>query len=271
VARWFRPLAIVLVVVLITAVGPASAQPAPWHIAQGSDGTLYLVTGTTRYVIAPDPISDDDLAALADGGPVGSQLPMPPTPQPLVVLVPAPAQPEPAQPAQPAPAVPTPTQTSVPAPVPTNTPAPAPPTGTRDNPVQMGAVAHFVSGWDVVVVGKTPDATGIVLKENQFNSPPASGQQFFIGRVQAKYVGPASKRFDRASLTAVGSSSVAYTTFTNSCGVIPDELTENETFTGGTIVGNVCWAIRSVDAGSLLMYDSSFSARPETRMFLSLH
>lgn len=135
----------------------------------------------------------------------------------------------------------------------------------------MGAVGHFASGWDVVVTAKTPDATSIVLKENQFNAAPKPGQQFFIARVQATYGGPGSKRFDRSSLTTVGASSVAYTTFGNSCGVYPDELTENETFSGGTIIGNVCWTIRSEDAGSLVMYDSSFSARPEARVFLSLH
>jgi hypothetical protein len=268
-------------VVLLACVSwsAASAQQAPWRVVQGSDGTLYLVTGDTRYVITPDQITDDDMAALTDGGTLGSQLPMPPVPTAQVITVIATAQPLAAIPTS----TPTPDAqatriavgTVVTAAIATAAaaqPTPvAPSVGTRENPVPMGAVAHFVSGWDVVVVGKTPDATNIVLKQNQFNSSPKPGQQFFIGRVQATYGGPGSQKFDRASLTAVGNSSVAYTTFGNSCGVYPDSLTENETFSGGVIVGNVCWAIRSEDTSSLVMYDSSFATRSESRVFLSLH
>jgi hypothetical protein len=44
-------------------------------LVQGSDGTLYVATDQARYVVNPDPISDDDLAALTDGGTLGSQIP----------------------------------------------------------------------------------------------------------------------------------------------------------------------------------------------------
>jgi hypothetical protein len=70
----------------VLAGGQAAAQPAPWQIAQGSDGTLYLIVGGTRFELVPDEISDDDLAALDDGGTIGSQLPAPtpvPSPTPL--------------------------------------------------------------------------------------------------------------------------------------------------------------------------------------------
>jgi hypothetical protein len=55
----------------------ASAQSSPWRLVQSSDGTLYLLAGSTRYVVTPDLISDDDLATLNDGGVLGSQLSMP--------------------------------------------------------------------------------------------------------------------------------------------------------------------------------------------------
>ncbi len=78
----------------IGSVATASAQQEPWRVVQGSDGTLYLVTGTTRYVINPDQVSDDDLAALTDGGVIGSQLPLATVaPTPIVVLTPAPPEP----------------------------------------------------------------------------------------------------------------------------------------------------------------------------------
>ena len=67
----------------------AQAGP-PWRIAQGDDGTLYLIAGPVKYELTPDPISDDDLAALQEGGPIGgSQLP----PQPAPTSVPLPRQP----------------------------------------------------------------------------------------------------------------------------------------------------------------------------------
>src|SRR5579884_2458839 len=91
-------------VVCTVMVGTVFAQAGPpWRIVQGSDGTLYLITGATRYEVTPDSISDDDLAALQDGGPIGgSQLPQPPAPPaapPPVVPPPAPQPPAPAPPA----------------------------------------------------------------------------------------------------------------------------------------------------------------------------
>lgn len=111
-----------------------SAQQAPWRIVQGSDGTLYLVTSDTRYVVNPDQISDGDLAALTDGGSIGSQLPMPqvapaqvitllatPTPQ-LAPVIPQLATPGPQPTAVPALLTAPPTLT--PAPIPTPAPTP---------------------------------------------------------------------------------------------------------------------------------------------------
>jgi hypothetical protein len=75
-ARWSLIFAGVLVLAALGA-SSAVAQPAspPWHLVQGSDGTLYVVTDQARYVVNPDPVSDDDLAALTDGGTLGSQIP----------------------------------------------------------------------------------------------------------------------------------------------------------------------------------------------------
>jgi hypothetical protein len=77
-ARWSLICAATLALVAITA-GSSIAQTAPgWHLVQGSDGTLYVVTGQTRYPVSPDQISDGDLAALNDGGALGSQIPASP-------------------------------------------------------------------------------------------------------------------------------------------------------------------------------------------------
>ena len=109
--------------------------------------------------------------------------------------------------------------------------------------------------WEITVLGTTPNATSIVLDENRFNDPPEEGNQFYIVRVRAKYLGPDSTSFRASSrLRALGDEGVVYTTFGDSCGVIPDELNSyRELFTGGQEEGNECWQIASTDADSLVM------------------
>ena len=66
------------VVVGACIVGTVSAQSGPIvpvAIMQGSEGTLYLIAGAWKYELVPDPISDQDLGALQEGGSIaGSQL-----------------------------------------------------------------------------------------------------------------------------------------------------------------------------------------------------
>jgi hypothetical protein len=127
-------------------------------------------------------------------------------------------------------------------------------------------------GWQVVVNSVTPDATSTVLARNQFNDKPKPGEQFFIANITVTYNGQGSGRFDgRYRLRTVGAASVSYSTFDNSCGVIPDELPDSETFSGGSLSGNVCWSIRSSDAASLVMYDNPLSfGTNQKRVFISL-
>src|SRR5438477_12009661 len=62
-------------VVLIGGGNVALAQSDPEHVVQASDGTLFLLKDGSRYVIVADAISDDDVAAYADGGQIsGSEL-----------------------------------------------------------------------------------------------------------------------------------------------------------------------------------------------------
>lgn len=149
---------------------------------------------------------------------------------------------------------------------PTPTPTPKPPVGsTLTNPYPFGATVPVGAGWSMRVVSITPNATDAVLARNQFNDPPAAGNQFFIARVSATFNGTGSDSFDASfRLRAVGAAAVSYSTFENSCGVIPDEISDADVFPGGTIEGNVCWAIRSSDADSLVMYDKPLLANTQT-------
>ena len=145
-------------------------------------------------------------------------------------------------------------------------PAPPPPAlGTRSNPVPLGApVAISVNSgaehWRLRIISTQPDATAAVLAENQFNDPPASGNQFFIATVGVDYVtgtqahNPLGLAWD---LRAVGTSNVVYTVFgsTSSCGVIPDDITDKgDLLPGGSMVGNICWSVPSSEAGTLISF-----------------
>ncbi len=115
----------------------------------------------------------------------------------------------------------------------------------------------MAEGWIISVVSYTPDATTAVLAENMFNDPPAAGNVFSITRVTALHAGASPARFGGSyRLRAVGSSNVAYSTFDNSCGVIPDDLSDPDVFPGGSITGNVCWEVPTGDAATLVMFDA---------------
>jgi hypothetical protein len=68
----------------------------------------------------------------------------------------------------------------------------------------------------------------------------------------------------------VGPANVSYSTFEDSCGVIPDEISDREVFSGGTIRGNVCWQVLASDAANLLMYDDPFLADRYVTTFFRL-
>jgi hypothetical protein len=145
--------------------------------------------------------------------------------------------------------------------------------GTREKPVPMGTPVDLGDNWQITVMSVIPDATNVVLKENQFNNPPQPGNQFFLARIHAKYTGSGSDTFGGSyRLRAVGPSSVGYSTFENSAGVIPDPLPDSELFAGGVIEGNIGWEIKSSDADSLVMYDNPLSfGDSKDRMYMALY
>jgi len=142
------------------------------------------------------------------------------------------------------------------------TPTPAPRSadpGTRENPLPLGTMAGIGGDWAASVVEVIPDATQLVLEENQFNDPPEEGYQFFIVTIAATYEGETSSSLPAGNtFQVVGESAVAYSTFAPSCGVIPNDYDSTEVFPGGTIEFNVCFQVRSTDVPSLVMFTEDF-------------
>jgi hypothetical protein len=145
-------------------------------------------------------------------------------------------------------------------------PPPAPAVGTRANPVPLGAatdITFSVSNerWRLRIVSTQPNATAAVMAENQFNDPPAAGNQFFIATVEVTYVSgvqawnPGIRVAN--DLRAVGPSNVVYTTFgsTSRCGVIPDDISDKgDLLAGASMSGNICWQVPSAEASSLVAF-----------------
>jgi hypothetical protein len=158
-------------------------------------------------------------------------------------------------------------------------PSPPPPpqaseVGTRTNPhpVRRKVALPDSNGWKLRVNGSIPNATKAVMAENQFNDPPKPGRQFFIVNLTMAYSGTGSSTaLEAGSLKAVGKSDVAYSDFEDSCGVIPSEFDSfKKVFSGGTITGNVCFAVKKSDVRSLLLfYEPSFSI-DDTEVFFAV-
>jgi hypothetical protein len=134
-------------------------------------------------------------------------------------------------------------------------------------------VAAEIGGdWVASVINVVPDATQLVLAENQFNDPPAPGEQFFLVTIAATYEGEGSSTLPAGNIfQVVGESSVAYTSFNPGCGVIPGQYSFTEVFGGGSIEFNTCFAVKSGDVPSLVMFaDDFFTFNDDNRVWFSL-
>lgn len=160
------------------------------------------------------------------------------------------------------------------------TPAPAPradqpesgPTGSRENPIPLGTAADVGGDWFISVVDVVPDATEMVMTENQFNDPPAAGTQFYLVRISATYEGEGSSTLPAMNVfKVVGDSSVAYEQFRDRCGVFPEMFPATDVFTGGVVEGNLCWAVKTSDVDSLVMYSEDFfTFDPDNQVWFAL-
>lgn len=127
-----------------------------------------------------------------------------------------------------------------PAPEATPEAPPAPAGGTRANPFPVGTTVSN-EDWSLVL-GTPREAWGEISAENQFNSPPEAGLEFWIVPVTATYQGATSGTpWLDITVKFVGDDSVTYEDY---CGVIPGDLDEvGELYAGGVAEGNVCIAV----------------------------
>lgn len=152
------------------------------------------------------------------------------------------------------------------------TPTPVSQAGlTRNNPVPRGSSLVTPEGWRIEVLDFDPDATQIVLDENQFNDPPKPGFRYAIVRIRMTNVSAGSPGDPDPgfALRMVGSRNVGYSTFEESCGVIPDDadFKSDDIFPGGALEGNVCYQIGQTENNFTIYTDFLFSDEEDSRWF----
>lgn len=109
--------------------------------------------------------------------------------------------------------------------------------GTRDNPAALGSVISS-KDWDVTVNSITLDGTATVLSANQFNSPPAEGNQYAIVNMTVTYKGDDSSYATMVGVAYVSSSNKVFDG-TKSIAVAPEPaLGMDELYKGGSVTGN---------------------------------
>ncbi|WP_231915937.1 DUF4352 domain-containing protein [Microbacterium karelineae] len=120
--------------------------------------------------------------------------------------------------------------------------------GTRENPLPLGSTVDS-DEWSITVNSVTLGATDAVLAENQFNDPPADGDEYILVNVTATYIGADS------GMPAIGTG-VEYVTADgvtisgdDALAVAPDAFDSMaELYTDATVTGNFAFAVPSASA-----------------------
>lgn len=146
--------------------------------------------------------------------------------------------------------------------------SPQPAGTTRGVPYPTGGAWPTSDGWRLEVLEATPDASSEVTSESDANSDPRPGDVYTLVRVRATRTAARAASFDASiRLRAVGpSSAVVYSSFEDSCGLVPDEVPDTEVAGGESVEGNVCWSVPETAASALVMIDSPLT-EDEQRFF----
>lgn len=165
----------------------------------------------------------------------------------IIYVTPAPVAPQP------------PVQYATPEPVVVeDSPVAAAPGDDISNPIPLGHQGT-VGDWTITVTKVVPNANAMIAAANMFNEPPAQGGVFFAIYSKAVYHGKGSGHLDTGlNFRAATPEGTIYTSFGDSCGVLPDPnlfLNEKPVFAGGTVAGwSGCWAIARGDAARLTLF-----------------
>lgn len=142
-----------------------------------------------------------------------------------------------------------------------------PPGHSLEDPLTAGETLVGSNGAEIRVLGITADARQLVAMANRFNDPPKDGMRFYMIRVEVALPSSGgSVSVNEFDFRLIGDRRVVYSPFAQTCGVIPDGL--SEVFGGGQIEGNVCFEIPKDEGGLILIHEPDY--RSAARRFLNL-
>lgn len=127
-------------------------------------------------------------------------------------------------------------------------------TGTRDEPVPVGQVADIGGDWRLQVLDVIPDAAEQMAAADEFYDAPPAGSTYMLVRIALGYFGNEDPKITfEPDINVFGSSGV---TLDNFCAAtVPDEVSFfNYLFSGGVVVGNVCFVAPVAEAGTFQLY-----------------
>jgi len=112
----------------------------------------------------------------------------------------------------------------------------------------------------------TPNADADVAAENQFNDPPPAGSHYALVNADLTYNGAPGKdsSYWFGQVAVLGTKNVPHTQSDVSC-VAPNELERaKEVFKGGTISGNMCFALPEDEQAFVLYAEGDLGGDEKT-------
>lgn len=127
-------------------------------------------------------------------------------------------------------------------------------TGTHDAPVPAGQIADIGGDWRLQVLEVNPDAGEVMAAADEFYDAPPAGSTYMLVKVALGYFGTEDPKVGyEPDLAVLGSASVALDNFC--LATVPDEVDFfNYVFSGGVVVGNVCFIAPIDQAGTFQLF-----------------
>lgn len=126
--------------------------------------------------------------------------------------------------------------------------------GTREDPVPVGQVADIGGDWRLQVLDVIPDASEQMAAADEFYDPPPAGSTYMLVRIALGYFGTEDPKIGfEPDIDVFGAAGVTLDDFC--LATVPDEVDFfNYLFSGGVVVGNVCFVAPVAEAGTFQLY-----------------
>lgn len=138
------------------------------------------------------------------------------------------------------------------------------------SPAPFGAPREVGDGWTVTVDAFDPSANASVEAASTFYQPPPNGMTYAVATVTGSYTGDAGGGSSmELDFELVGPTGVAYGTDLM-CSLPDDWVFLDDTPTGGSTTGTVCFQVPAGEADAMVLVVSPFFRFDGARTFMAL-